>query len=52
MAEDEPKRVWVFIDGQNVYKDAREAFHPQLPGDPPAPASYGYVYPDKLAALL
>jgi uncharacterized LabA/DUF88 family protein len=43
-----PARVWVFIDGQNVLRDARDAFH-----DPKTdPASFGQVYPDKLAELL
>ncbi len=42
------KRVWVFIDWQNLTRDAREAFH-----DPDNdPASYGQVYPDRLAELL
>lgn len=41
------RRVWVFIDSQNVIRDAKEAFH--VPSDP---ASYGHVYPDRLASLL
>jgi uncharacterized LabA/DUF88 family protein len=46
---DVPARsVWVFIDGQNVYRDAREAFH-----DPRRdPASFGQVIPLDLAQLL
>jgi uncharacterized LabA/DUF88 family protein len=43
-----PPRVWVFIDAQNLYKDARDAFHD--PHDDPA--SFGQVYPDKLATLF
>jgi hypothetical protein len=42
-----PRKVWVFIDSQNVIRDAREAFH--APTDPPQD---GYIYPEKLAALL
>ena len=47
MAQD-PMRVWVFIDAQNVFRDAREAFHNPAHD----PASYGHVRPDKLARLL
>jgi len=44
----DPRRVWVFIDWQNLTRDAREAFH-----DPETdPASYGQVYPEKFAELL
>lgn len=47
MAES-PLRTWVLIDSQNLYKDAREAFH-----DPKNdPASYGQIYPLRLAELL
>jgi hypothetical protein len=52
MAGDAVKRVWVFIDGQNLYRDARDAFHPQRNDDDPAPASHGYAHPETLAALL
>lgn len=43
----EPQRVWVLIDRQNCYRDARRAFH--APGDP---SSYGQVSPRKLGELL
>jgi hypothetical protein len=43
-----PRKVWVFIDSQNVIRDAREAFH-----DPDNdPASYGHIRPKDLATLL
>ncbi len=42
-----PQRVWVFIDAQNLYRDARRAFHPSV-----ARASDGQVDPIKLANLL
>lgn len=40
------RRVWVFIDSQNVIRDAKQAFH--VPSDP---ASYGHVYPERLASF-
>jgi len=43
-----PPRVWVFIDGQNLYRDARDAFHDHKAD----PSSFGQVYPDKLGALF
>lgn len=43
-----PARVWVFIDAQNVLRDAWEAFHDREVD----PVWFGQVYPDKLAALL
>ncbi len=42
-----PLRVWVFIDAQNLYRDARDAFH--SPGDP---SSYGQVDPRKFGELV
>jgi uncharacterized LabA/DUF88 family protein len=41
-----PLRVWVFIDAQNLYRDARDAFHRQ------GPSSYGQVHPRKFADLI
>ncbi|MEX0833420.1 MAG: NYN domain-containing protein [Actinomycetota bacterium] len=43
----QPKRVWVLIDGQNCYNDARRAFH--LRSDP---AERGQTSPLELAQLL
>jgi len=42
-----PLRVWVFIDAQNLYRDARDAFHSS--GDP---SSYGQVDPRKFGELV
>ena len=41
------ERVWAFIDGQNLYRDTRRAFHSESD-----PSSYGQVDPIKLATLL
>jgi hypothetical protein len=42
-----PLRVWVFIDAQNLYRDARDAFHRR--GDP---SSYGQVQPRQFGELV
>jgi uncharacterized LabA/DUF88 family protein len=42
-----PLRVWVFIDAQNLYRDAREAFHAQG-----GPSSYGQVNPRQFGELV
>ncbi len=47
-ASEAPLRTWVLIDAQNVYKDAREAFH----APESDPSSYGQVSPRRLAELL
>jgi hypothetical protein len=47
MAEDKPRRVWVLVDAQNVYRDARRAFHNE-----DDPSSFGQIWPHKLAELL
>lgn len=43
-----PKRIWVLIDSQNLYNDARRAFHDPDDDFP----SLGQVYPDALAKLV
>jgi uncharacterized LabA/DUF88 family protein len=47
MATDhDPQRVVIFIDGQNVYNDARRAYGPLLPASPFGqikPIPYGYL---------
>jgi uncharacterized LabA/DUF88 family protein len=43
-----PLRVWVFIDSQNVYRDAREAFHDHKKD----PGSYGQIYPRNIAEMV
>jgi uncharacterized LabA/DUF88 family protein len=42
-----PLRVWVFIDAQNLYRDARDAFHAHT-----APSSFGQVDPRRFGLLL
>lgn len=51
MATPEPRlpAVWVFIDSQNFYNDARRAFYPE---DENHPGSYGQVKPWALGELL
>jgi len=44
---EQPQRVWVFIDSQNVYRDARRAFHGERD-----PARCGQIDPRRLADLL
>ncbi len=42
-----PLRVWVFIDAQNLYRDARDAFHSSSD-----PSSYGQIDPRKFGELV
>lgn len=42
-----PLRVWVFIDAQNLYRDARRSFHAR-----DAPSSFGQVDPRKFGLLV
>ena len=41
------RRIALFVDYQNVYKGARESFHPS-----DAPSSWGQVFPRALADLI
>jgi len=43
----DPLRVWVFFDAQNVYRDARRAFHSDK-----GPSSFGQTKPWDVAQLL
>lgn len=45
---DKPRRIWVLIDGQNLYRDARRSFH----DDKEDPPSLGQVHPDQFAQML
>lgn len=47
MTEEPPLRVWVFIDSQNLYRDARRAFHAETD-----PSSYGQIQPMLLGEML
>ncbi|MEO8292704.1 MAG: NYN domain-containing protein [Actinomycetota bacterium] len=42
-----PLRTHIFIDGQNLYRDARDAFHTKTD-----PSSFGQVDPRKYAQLI
>jgi uncharacterized LabA/DUF88 family protein len=48
LVSEKPRRVWVLIDGQNAYRDARRSFHDEK-NDPP---SLGQFHPHKLAQML
>lgn len=47
MAQQPKQKVWLFIDAQNFYNDARRAFYTE-----DDPGSWGQVHPWKLGELL